>query len=51
MLHAKFQDNRDSDYDKEVFKAFLPYMGVVSILVMQPWAFIQTFVFDSAEDA
>ena len=22
MLHAKFQDHRDSDYDKEVFKAF-----------------------------
>ena len=22
MLHAKFQDYRDSDYDKEIFKAF-----------------------------
>ena len=22
MLHAKFQDHRDSDYDKKVFKAF-----------------------------
>ena len=22
MLHAKFQDHRDSDYEKEVFKAF-----------------------------
>ena len=25
MLHAKFQDHRDSDYDKEVFKAFTIY--------------------------
>ena len=25
MLHAKFQDHRDSDYDKEVFKAFYIY--------------------------
>ena len=41
MLHAKFQDHRDSDYDKEVFKAFYHIMGVVSILVMRPWAFIQ----------
>ena len=22
ILHAKFQDHRDSDYDKEVLKAF-----------------------------
>ena len=26
-------------------------MGVVSILVMRPWAFIQTFVLNSGEDA
>ena len=130
MLHAKFQDHRDSDYDKEVFKAFYhispvirkpafayaktktqisfavtaklisvfvcairkvqflfylntkfqasshilslcslvcvrpgrkprrpvfsergSYMGVVSILVMRPWAFILTFVPNSREDA
>ena len=25
MLHAKFQDHRDSDYDKEVFKLFTIY--------------------------
>ena len=25
MLHAKFQDNRDSDYDKEVLKLFTIY--------------------------
>ena len=25
MLHAKFQDHGDSDYDKEVFKAFTIY--------------------------
>ena len=51
MLLAKFQDHRDSDYDNEVFKVFLPYMGVVSILAMRPWAFIQTFVPNSVEDA
>ena len=25
MLHAKFQDHSDSDYDKEVFKNFTIY--------------------------
>ena len=25
MLHAKFQDRRDSDYDKEVLKLFTIY--------------------------
>ena len=25
MLHAKFQDHRDSDYDKEVLKLFTIY--------------------------
>ena len=34
MLHAKFQDHMTSCFGVEAFKRFLPYMGVVAILVM-----------------
>ena len=34
MLHAKFQDHRTSYSGEEDFKGFLPYMGMVAILVM-----------------
>ena len=34
MLHAKFQDYRDSDYDKEVFKAFYHIIGRGSRLIV-----------------
>ena len=36
MLHAKFQDRRTlgSGEDLRFLKGFLPYMGVVAILVM-----------------
>ena len=34
ILNAKFQDNRTSGSGEEDFYRFLPYMGVVTILVM-----------------
>ena len=34
MLHTKFQDHRTSGSGEEDFERFLPYMGVVAILVM-----------------
>ena len=34
MLHAKFQDHRTTGSGEEYFLRFLPYMGVVAILVM-----------------
>ena len=34
MLHAKFQDQRTSVSGEENFQRFLPYMGMVAILVM-----------------
>ena len=34
MLHGKFQDYRTSGFGEEDFLRFLPYMGMVAILVM-----------------
>ena len=34
MLHVKFQDHRTSGSGEEDFRGFLPYMGMVAILVM-----------------
>ena len=34
MLHAKFQDHMTSGSVEEDFLRFLPYMGMVAILVM-----------------
>ena len=34
MLHAKFQDHRTSGSEEVDFLRFLPYMGMVAILVM-----------------
>ena len=34
MLHAKFQDHRTYGSGEEDFQRFLPYMGMVAILVM-----------------
>ena len=34
MLHAKYQDHRTSGSVEEDFLRFLPYMGMVAILVM-----------------
>ena len=39
MLHAKFQDHMSSS-SGEYFLRFLPYMGVMAILVMLPGPFI-----------
>ena len=34
MLHTKFQGNQPGGYGEEYFLRFLPYMGMVVILVM-----------------
>ena len=34
MLHTKFSGNQPAGSGEEVFDGFLPYMGVVAILVM-----------------
>ena len=34
MLHTKFHENRPVGSGEEDFLRFLPYMGVVAILVM-----------------
>ena len=34
MIHAKFQDQRTSGSVEEDFLRYLPYMGMVAILVM-----------------
>ena len=34
VLHTKFQGNQPSGFGKEDFLRFLPYMGMVAILVM-----------------
>ena len=33
MFHAKFQDHRTISSEEKDFKFFLPYMGMVAILV------------------
>ena len=40
MIHAKFQDHLTSGSREEDFLRFLPYMGMVSILVMLPRPFV-----------
>ena len=34
MLHTKFNGNLPAGSGDEIFEGFLPYMGVVAILVM-----------------
>ena len=34
MLHTKFRGSRPAGPEKKIFKGFLPYMGMVAILVM-----------------
>ena len=43
MLHTKSQGLQPSGSGEEDFKGFLPYKGVVAILVMWPGPFEQTF--------
>ena len=40
MLHTKFRGNRSTGSGEEVFFRFLPYMGVVAILVMPRTNFV-----------
>ena len=44
MQHTKFQGHRPFGSGEEDFLRFLPYMGMVAILVMWPGPFEQTFV-------
>ena len=44
ILHTKFQGYWPFDSGEEDFLMFLPYMGMVGILVMWHWPFEQTFV-------
>ena len=44
MLHIKFQGHRSIGSGEEDFLRFLPYMGMVAILVMWPEPFEQLFV-------
>ena len=34
MLHTKFRGNQPADSGEDDFEGFLPYMGVVAILVL-----------------
>ena len=34
MLHTKFRGNQLAVPEKKIFEGFLPYMGMVAILVM-----------------
>ena len=43
MLHTKFRRNRPASSGEEDFLRFLPYMGVVAILVMLPASCHQIF--------
>ena len=43
MLHTKFQGHRSFGSEEDFFR-FLPYMGMVAILVMWPGPFEQTFL-------
>ena len=44
MLHTKFQGHRSTDSGGEDFLRFLPYMGMVAMLIMWPGPFEQLFV-------
>ena len=44
MLHTNFQGHRPFGSGEEDFLKFLPYIGLVAILVMLPGAFEQNFV-------
>ena len=44
MLHTKFRGNRPAGSGEEDFSQFLPYMGMVVILVMLPASCHQIFI-------
>ena len=43
ILHAKFQDHTTFGTGED-FKSILPYLDMVSILIMRPGPFIQTLL-------
>ena len=51
MLYTKFQGHRPFGSGEEDFLRFLPYMGMVAILVKWPGPFEQTFVPPSHGDS
>ena len=51
MLHTKLQGHRPFGSREEDFLRFLPYMGMVAILVMWPGLFEQTFIPPSHGDS
>ena len=44
MLHTKFQGHGSIGSGEEDFLRFLPYMGMVAMLVMWPNSFVQIFI-------
>ena len=44
MQHTKFRGNRPAGFAEEDVEGFLPYMGVVAILVMRPASCHQIFI-------
>ena len=44
MLHTKFQGHESIGSGVEDFLRFLPYMGMVAMLVMWPNSFVQIFI-------
>ena len=45
MLHTKFRENGPPVLEKKNVEGFLPYMGMVTILVMCPASCHQIFIF------
>ena len=44
MLHTKFQGHQSSGSGEEDFLRFLPYMGMVAMLVMWPTSFVEIII-------
>ena len=44
MLHTKFQGHWSVGFGEEDCLRFLPYMGMVAMLVMWPNSFVQIFI-------
>ena len=44
MLHTKFQGHQPIASGEEDFLRFLPYMGMVAMLVMRPNSFVYIFI-------
>ena len=44
MLHTKFHGNRPAGSGEEDFEGFLPYVGMVAILIMAPASCHQIFI-------